>query len=35
VTAVRCEVEGVDVLLVARELVKNALASNVPDLNTR
>jgi len=35
VTTVRGEVEGVNVLLVARELVENALASDVPDLNTR
>ena len=35
VTTIRGEVQRVDVLLVARELVENALASNVPDLELR
>jgi hypothetical protein len=33
VTAVRGEVQRIDVLLVTRELVEDALASDVPDLN--
>jgi len=32
VTAIRGEVQRIDVLLVTRELVENALASDVPDL---
>jgi hypothetical protein len=35
VTTIRGEVQRIDVLLVARELVENALASNVPDLRLR
>jgi hypothetical protein len=32
VSSVGREVEGVDILFVTRELVKDALAGNVPDL---
>ena len=35
VTTIRGEVQRIDVLLVARELVENALAGNVPDLRLR